>query len=170
MKKVELKEEEETATIVEKVPDNTTERIQYLKIRYRQAIYKWISMIALLSVINAVLEILNVPLSFPIGFGINFIVSGVLELLKLSQDIVAIGGFITALLAAGSFFVLGRLFQKGKNWALYTILVLYILDTLLTLVVLLIAGGSAISLLIDVGFHVYAIYRIVQLFRVYRKL
>jgi hypothetical protein len=150
--------------------DNTSEQSrEFRKVRYNQAIYKWITMIALLSVLNSVLEVLNVPLSFPVGFGINYMVTGFLSVLNQPQTSIAIGGLAAALLVAGSFFLLGEFFRKGKNWALYVIFALYTLDTLLTLALLLISG-DAIGLLINVGFHIYAIVRMVQLFRVYRKL
>jgi len=146
---------------------------QIYKAQYAKAIYSWISTLALFSVINSVLYAANIPLSFPIGLGINDVLTGILLVpasgLYASHSTIAIINLCVSLFFSGILFLLGRIFKTGRNWAIYILLVFYSLDTLLFFGMMSLLNGEW-SLLINIGFHLYAIYRLIRLFRVYKKL
>jgi hypothetical protein len=107
----------------------------------------WFNVIAALSLVNAVIALVNGQFHFLVGLGITDLVSALGQRSGGQGAVVAL--IITAI-AAGAFWGLGRVVTQGQKWALILGMVLYALD------------GAVILLWQDwlsIAFHGYGLFR-----------
>jgi hypothetical protein len=132
---------------------STMQKRQNLDQQIHQGL-NWFYVISGLSIINSLMFLLEIPLTFVIGLGFTQFVDGVIsaiarDLSEDSQTLAYLAGFVVNSLIAGIFIVAGILGQKRHRWAVISGMLLYTLDGVIFLLV-----GSWIA----VGFHVLALW------------
>lgn len=118
---------------------------------------KWFYWIAGLSLVNAIIALFKGGTSFVIGLNGALLLSVFAgEAHGTAKGIL----FSICLVIIVVFGIIGHLGVRRQHWALITGFVLYILDTLWVLV--MIPFGVDFGLLLNAGFHVWALYGIFQ--------
>jgi hypothetical protein len=115
----------------------------------------WFTIIAVLSVVNAVISMFNGGVSFIVGLGVTLLIGEIGKHLGSTGSVAAL--VATVCIAVG-FFFLGRFAGQAKRWAFYVGIGLYVCDTLLLLALAYFGGG----LWLMFAFHIYALFRIWQ--------
>ncbi len=107
----------------------------------------WFNVIAVLSLVNAVITLANGQWHFVVGLGVTDLVAALGQRSGTQGAVVAL--IITAI-AAGAFWGLGRVVVQGQKWALILGMALYALD-------------AAVILLwhdwLSIAFHGYGLFR-----------
>ena len=106
----------------------------------------WLMAVALFSVINSALVLFDAKLHFIVGLGVTQLADGVG---KVGGAAGSIAGFIVSLCAAGVFLLFWKFAREGQQWAFLAGMSLYALDGLIFL---------SFGLMLDFGFHVFALY------------
>jgi hypothetical protein len=110
----------------------------------------WLMAVAGFSVINSTLVFFNANLHFIVGLGITQIADGIG---KRAGSGGAIAGFVVSLFMAALFGVFGKFARDEKQWAFLAGMAIYGLDGLIFL---------AFGQMLDLAFHVFAIYCMFQ--------
>ena len=143
---------------------------EIFKKSFLKAIANWWYSIAGLSFVNTILDLAKSGVTFPIGLSVNVVAALIpYVLFPDNQMIYIVVSIVFTAITSGIFVLLGFLTSKGHIWATYIALGLYIVDTLLTIGIMIILGGD-VWMLVNIGFHAYAIYRAVSLILGLRKL
>ena len=114
-------------------------QIQYLKARLRNCT-NWFYWIAGLSILNSVISLFGLTITFVIGLGATQVVDAISTMLANdlgggNSGILFRGaGLFVNLILAGIIASFGFLAIKGKRWALITGMVVYLADAILLLV------------------------------------
>ncbi|HOF87305.1 MAG TPA: hypothetical protein PLZ36_04240 [Armatimonadota bacterium] len=122
---------------------------------------KWFYWIVGLSLINAVIAAFKGGVSFVIGLNSALIISAAAG---EATDATLKGVLFTiSLVFIAVFGIIGYLAVKRRHWALLTGFVLYVIDTLFILI--MIPGGVDLGLILNAGFHLFALWGIFQAIR-----
>ena len=121
----------------------------------------WFTWIAGLSLVNSAVILLGSTWSFLIGLGATQIIDGFAmaaaeNIEAPAKTIILAVAFLIDLIIAGSFFLWGMLARRGHRWAYIVGIVLYSLDGLIFLV---------FQDFPSLGFHIFALYYLVNGFR-----
>jgi len=106
----------------------------------------WLMAVALFSVVNSALVFFDAKLHFIVGLGVTQLADGVAH---HAGPAGTMAGFIVSLFMAGLFLLFWKFAREGQQWAFLTGMILYGLDGLIFL---------PIGLMLDFGFHIFALY------------
>jgi hypothetical protein len=115
----------------------------------------WFFWIAGLSLINTVMHVTGAGFRFYFGLGFTQLTD---EFVTKGGSIGSTLGMAISVLIAGSFILFGVFARKRQTWSFIAGMILYGLDGLLLVLLSLLAGEG--GLLLSVGLHGYALYRI----------
>ena len=106
----------------------------------------WLLAVAIFSIVNSALVFFDAKLHFIVGLGITQVADGIG---KVGGAVGSMAGFIVSLVAAGVFALFWKFAREGQQWAFLAGMALYALDGLIFL---------GFGLMLDFGFHVFALY------------
>jgi hypothetical protein len=115
----------------------------------------WFFWIAGLSLINTVMHVTGAGFRFYFGLGFTQVTD---EFVTKGGSIGSTLGMALSVLIAGSFILFGVFARKRQTWGFIAGLVLYGLDGVLLILLSLLAGEG--GLMLSIGLHGYAFYRI----------
>jgi hypothetical protein len=103
---------------------------------------RWFWWIAGLSLVNAVLQVSGSDVNFVIGLAMTTLASAMVSVTKVI-------GLALIAITVGFYFLMGQQAQRGKLWAFYVGLAVYVVDALIYL---------RFEDWMSVGFHAFAIF------------
>jgi len=133
---------------------------------------KTILTIAILSALNMGLLLIEATISFPFSLAfptIIYVFAKAMENEYMISGVVTIIALLVGALDIGMFFFLYHM-SKKKMWAIWTALVLFIIDTFILVALVFIMNTGFASSVIDFLFHGWAVFSLGQLIRDARNL
>jgi len=121
----------------------------------------WFYWVAALSLLTSVISLVGGGWAFFVSLGVTQIIDGLANALAArlggSVKIVAL---VFDVVAAGIFALLGYFASRRQTWAFVVGMALYVLDALLLLAIVLLAGDLSLQAIIITAFHAYVLWQI----------
>ena len=122
---------------------------------------RWFYIIAALSLVTSVVSLVGGGWAFFVSLGVTQIIDSLANALaERVGGSVKVVALVFDVLAAGIFALLGYFASKRHTWAFIVGMALYILDALLLLAVVLLAGDLSFQAIIITAFHAYVLWNL----------